>query len=127
VAVTHHSPAEERVGQRRDPVTSLHAKTHVAVSPSAMSRLVAVGAVAAFRDYGLAVPQDVSVAGFDDIETLRDLVPTLTTVHLDLQDIGSRAAALALDSELDAPVRLVRVRGEVVLRDSTRPLAELHA
>jgi LacI family transcriptional regulator len=88
----------------------------------ACNDVVAVGAVAAFRDHGLAVPQDVSVAGFDDIETLRDLVPPLTTVHLDLRDIGSRAAALALDSELDAPVRFVRVRGDVVLRDSTRRL-----
>jgi len=88
----------------------------------ACNDVVAVGAVAAFRDHGLAVPQDVSVAGFDDIETLRDLVPPLTTVHLDLRDIGSRAAALALDSEPDAPVRLVRVRGHVVLRDSTRRL-----
>jgi LacI family transcriptional regulator len=88
----------------------------------ACNDVVAVGAVAAFRDHGLAVPQDVSVAGFDDIETLRDLVPPLTTVHLDLRDIGSRGAALALDSEPDAPVRLVRVRGSVVLRDSTRSL-----
>jgi LacI family transcriptional regulator len=89
----------------------------------ACNDVVAVGAVAAFRDHGLAVPHNVSVAGFDDIETLRDLVPPLTTVHLDLRDIGSRAAALALDSEPDAPVRLVRVRGSVVLRDSTRRLA----
>jgi LacI family transcriptional regulator len=92
----------------------------------ACSDVVAVGAVAAFRDHGLAVPHDVSVAGFDDIETLRDLVPTLTTVHLDLQDIGSRAAALALDSDHDVPGRLVRVRGQVVLRDSTRRLAGAH-
>jgi LacI family transcriptional regulator len=85
--------------------------------------VVAVGAVAAFRDHGLLVPDDVSVAGFDDIKTLRDLVPPLTTVHLDLEARGSRAAALALDSDPDAPARLVRVRGQVVLRDSTRRLA----
>jgi LacI family transcriptional regulator len=89
----------------------------------ACNDVVAVGAVAAFRDHGLAVPQDVSVAGFDDIETLRDLVPHLTTVHLDLPDVGSRAAELALDSDPGAPVRLVRMRGRVVLRDSTRRLA----
>jgi LacI family transcriptional regulator len=89
----------------------------------ACNDVVAAGAVAAFRDDGLMVPEDVSVAGFDDIKTLRDLVPPLTTVHLDLEDLGSRAAALALDSDPDAPARLVRVRGQVVLRDSTRRLA----
>ncbi len=61
--------------------------------------MVAVGAVADFRDHGLAGPEDVSVAGFDDIQTLRDLVPQLTTVRLDLEALGSRAAALALDSD----------------------------
>ena len=85
----------------------------------ACNDVVAVGAVAAFRDHGLAVPQDVSVAGFDDIETLRDLVPALTTVRLDLAGIGSRAATLALDSDPGAPARVVRVPGHVVLRDST--------
>jgi LacI family transcriptional regulator len=76
--------------------------------------------MAAFRDRGLRVPADVSVAGFDDIRTLRDLFPPLTTVHLDLEDLGERAATLALDSgPADAP-RLVRARGQVVLRDSTQ-------
>ena len=69
----------------------------------ACNDVVAVGAVAAFRDHGLAVPRDVSVAGFDDIETLRDLVPALTTVHLDLAGIGSSAATLALDSDPARP------------------------
>src|SRR4051812_16305719 len=88
----------------------------------ACNDVVAVGAVAAFRDHGLRVPQDVSVAGFDDIRTLRDLVPTLTTVHLDLENVGSSAATLALDSTPNAPARLIRVRGEVILRDSTARL-----
>jgi len=86
----------------------------------ACTDVMAVGAMAALRDRGLRVPQDVSVAGFDDIRTLRDLVPPLTTVRLDLEDLGERAAALALDSGPEDPARLVRVRGQVVLRDSTR-------
>jgi LacI family transcriptional regulator len=86
----------------------------------ACNDVMAVGAIAAFRDSGLRVPQDVSVAGFDDIKPLRDLVPQLTTVHLDLEDLGERAASLALDSTPEDRPQLVRVRGKVVLRDSTR-------
>jgi LacI family transcriptional regulator len=86
----------------------------------ACNDVMAVGAMAALRDHGLRVPEDVSIAGFDDIKTLRDLVPPLTTVHLDLEELGERAAALALDSGPEDPARVVRVRGQVVLRDSTR-------
>jgi LacI family transcriptional regulator len=86
----------------------------------AVNDVMAVGAMAALRDHGLAIPQDVSVAGFDDIRTLRDLVPSLTTVGLPLEEMGERAAALALDTEPGERPRTVRVRGEVVLRDSTR-------
>jgi LacI family transcriptional regulator len=88
----------------------------------AVNDVMAVGAMAACRDEGIGVPRDLSIAGFDDIETLRDLVPPLTTVRLPLEQMGVRAAELAL--ELDAPEkdRLVRVRGEVVIRQSTRKL-----
>jgi LacI family transcriptional regulator len=89
----------------------------------ACNDVMGVGAMAAFRDLGLRVPEDVSIAGFDDIKTLRDLVPQLTTVHLDLEELGERAAALALDSEPEDRPQLVRVRGRVILRDSTRRLS----
>ena len=88
----------------------------------ACNDVMAVGAMAAFRDHGLRVAEDVSIAGFDDIKTLRDLVPSLTTVHLELEELGERVAALALDSRPEDRARLVRVRGRVVLRDSTRRL-----
>ena len=88
----------------------------------ACNDVMAVGAMAAFRDHGLRVAEDVSIAGFDDIKTLRDLVPSLTTVHLELEELGEHVAALALDSRPEDSARLVRVRGRVVLRDSTRRL-----
>ena len=62
----------------------------------------------------------MSVAGFDDIVTLRDLVPALTTVRLPLQDMGARALELALEE--DKGIRVEPVAGEVVLRESTREL-----
>jgi LacI family transcriptional regulator len=89
----------------------------------AVNDVMAVGAMAAFRDHGLTIPDDVSVAGFDDIRTLRDLVPSLTTVGLPLEEMGERAAALALDAEPGDRPRTFRVRGEVVLRASTRRLS----
>jgi LacI family transcriptional regulator len=89
----------------------------------AANDVMALGALAAFRQAGVRVPDDVSLAGFDDITTLRDVAPGLTTVRLPLEDMGVRAAELALDTEPDATHRTVKVHAEVVLRDSTRPPA----
>lgn len=91
----------------------------------AVNDVMAVGAMAAVRDAGLRVPEDVAVAGFDDIVTLRDVNPGLTTVRIPLAEVGERALALALASPGDAPdaaPQRVEVRGTVVLRESTPAL-----
>ncbi|GGM08216.1 LacI family DNA-binding transcriptional regulator [Promicromonospora citrea] len=82
----------------------------------AVNDVMAVGAMAAVRDAGLSVPGDVAVAGFDDIHTLRDVSPRLTTVRIPLDEIGALATRLALGRTGDD---VAPVRGEVVLRDST--------
>ncbi|MEV0679645.1 LacI family DNA-binding transcriptional regulator [Actinosynnema sp. NPDC050436] len=84
----------------------------------AVNDVMAMGAVAALREHGVRVPEDVSLAGFDDIPTLRDLAPGLSTVRLPLEEMGERAARLVLDEVVGEP-RAVRVAGEVVLRAST--------
>ena len=72
------------------------------------------------------MPSDMAVAGFDDIPTLRDVRPALTTVRLPLVDMGHRALVMALDGPAaggDAEVEqaVVSVAGEVVVRESTPP------
>ncbi len=64
---------------------------------------------------------DVGVAGFDDIVTLRDITPALSTVRVPLVDVGVMATELALSAESaeSAEPRLVHVDGSVVLREST--------
>ncbi|MGW2091926.1 LacI family DNA-binding transcriptional regulator [Promicromonospora sukumoe] len=84
----------------------------------AVNDVMAVGAMAAVRDAGLSVPDDVAVAGFDDIHTLRDVSPGLTTVRIPLAEVGELATELALGR---AERTRTTVRGEVVLRDSTPP------
>ena len=84
----------------------------------ALSDVMAIGALAALRDEGIRVPEDISLAGFDDIPTVRDLAPPLTTVRLPLEEMGSRALELALKPPEDGP-HVIRIDAEVVLRDST--------
>lgn len=86
----------------------------------AVTDIMAIGAIAAWREMGLSVPDDVGIAGFDDIPTLRDHTPGLTTVALPLEDIGFKAVQLALRTDLDGEDLRERIAGRVVLRDSTR-------
>lgn len=87
----------------------------------AVNDVMAMGAMAAARDAGLRVGVDVGVAGFDDIHTLRDVTPGLSTVAVPLPEVGRLATRLALQPEAETP-RIERVPVQVVLRDSTPPL-----
>lgn len=57
---------------------------------------MAVGALSALRDAGLRVPEDVALAGFDDIPIARYLTPPLSSVHVAIDELGRRATELAL-------------------------------
>lgn len=84
----------------------------------AVNDVMAVGAMAALRDHGRSVPGDVALAGFDDIATLRDVTPRLTTVAIPLSEIGGQALRLVLQEPGPQP-RIRRIKSTVVLRDST--------
>ena len=59
----------------------------------AMNDLMALGAIRQIRDFGLQVPDDIGVIGFDDSEYGWFSNPALTTVHVPLDEIGRESAA----------------------------------
>ncbi|MEU0234878.1 MULTISPECIES: LacI family DNA-binding transcriptional regulator [unclassified Streptomyces] len=89
--------------------------------------LLALGALRTALSRGLRVPQDVAIAGFDDIEDGRYSTPTLTTVSPDKQQIA-RTAVEALHARIGGGVRTRRglpaeqevvARHRLVVREST--------
>jgi LacI family transcriptional regulator len=58
---------------------------------------MAIGVLGALQDAGIRVPLDMAVTGFDDIPLARYLTPPLTTVHVDMLQLGRRAVDLLLD------------------------------
>jgi LacI family transcriptional regulator len=58
---------------------------------------MAVGVLGALADIGVLVPKEMAVAGFDDIPIARFIAPPLTTVRIDIAEIGRRAFALLFD------------------------------
>jgi len=88
----------------------------------AVNDVMAIGTAAALRAEGLRIPRDAAIAGFDDIETLRDFRPALSTVRLPLEDIGrlaTRATRGRPNGEEGEEAAPGTVTGEVTLRRST--------
>jgi len=84
--------------------------------------VLAIGALAGCQAEGLAVPREVSVTGFDDLEIAAVVTPGLTTIHFPTAELGSYAAQQLLariagkefEMRTELPV-------ELVIRASTAP------
>jgi len=80
----------------------------------------AMGSIRALHDYGYHVPHDVSIVGFDDIQSASYHVPSLTTIRQPLKLMGSTAAAALLRklAHEDLPAT-IEVQPELVVRESS--------
>ena len=75
----------------------------------------AIGAIRALMNHGLRVPEDVSIVGFDDIQSAAYHNPSLTTIRQPLQQMGGVAARILLQ----------RIRGQATFPDAVPILPEL--
>ena len=64
--------------------------------------LIALGALRAFAELNVRVPEDISVAGFDDIPGAAASNPPLTTMHLPMRALGEQATRLLMD-QIETP------------------------
>jgi LacI family transcriptional regulator len=88
----------------------------------------AIGAIEALRSHGLDVPNDVSVVGFDDIQSAAFQRPQLTTVRQPLKKMGMMAAEALLKRiarpDDNAYPRQIVIEPELVVRKSTAPASK---
>ncbi|MGA9596729.1 MAG: LacI family DNA-binding transcriptional regulator [Acidimicrobiia bacterium] len=82
---------------------------------------MALGAMHTIRGRKLRVPEDIAVAGFDDIEEAAWFAPPLTSVLQPLMDIGRHAVRTLLAEVRDgsAPASAIQLEAELVIREST--------
>ncbi len=84
------------------------------------SDIMAVGGYSALREAGLSVPEDMAVAGYDDIPLASFVSPSLTTVRSRHRDLGSVGARILLDMlKGQEPPGSTVLTGELRLRDSS--------
>ena len=83
---------------------------------------MAIGALSALREAGVRVPDDIAVAGFDDIPLARYMDPPLSSVRVPICELGARAIELLLNGithKNDHARRRESVSTELVIRRST--------
>ena len=106
---------------------TLLARTRDFTALFAFNDISAIGAVRALREHGLRVPDDVSVVGFDDIQSAAYQTPALTTVRQPLRRMGEIAAEVLLNRiahpQSRSP-REIKVAPELVVRESTREVVQ---
>ena len=90
----------------------------------AASDTLAVGALAAARDMRLRVPEDISLAGFDDIEVAAYCNPPLTTVNVPAYEIGQIAFKNLLNmiNDKSSHVEQYCLDTSIIIRNSCREL-----
>jgi LacI family transcriptional regulator len=89
----------------------------------AFNDVSAIGAMKAFRQAGLRIPDDLSVVGFDDIQSAAFQNPGLTTVRQPLYEMGEIAArSLLARMAGQPPVPEITVSPLLVVRESTGPV-----
>ncbi len=86
--------------------------------------MVAIGALIACQKRGIAVPQELSVIGFDDIRMASYVTPPLTTIHQPKVELGQLAAGVMLDLLHNRPGKNHILQPALVTRASTSPLAQ---
>jgi LacI family transcriptional regulator len=82
---------------------------------------MAVGAYRAIHELGLRIPEDISVASFNDISVAQFLNPPLTTVRLPAEEIGEQAVDLLLERAAGREIaKRIRLASQVIWRGSSR-------
>lgn len=83
---------------------------------------MAIGALSAFRQSGVRVPEDMAVAGFDDIPLARYMDPPLSSVRVHISELGAKAVEVllhAIKHKNDHVRRREKMATELVIRRSS--------
>ena len=84
--------------------------------------VLALGAILEAQAMGIAIPKDLSVVGFDNLEWAAEITPRLTTIQVPTYDMGNAAADYLIGELTGLPTsRHTKIDVDLILRDSTGP------
>lgn len=88
----------------------------------AANDLIAIGAIKALKERGIKIPQDISIVGFDDIQTAKIIEPQLTTIKQNSYDMGYESASILINNLENKEINNIEkmiFKPELVIRSST--------
>jgi len=108
--------ATEKLMARKSPPTAIFAANDD----------MAVGVIRAAKKLGIAIPDELSVAGYDDIALARQVYPSLTTISQPLATMAEHAAKIIIEgaARKEKVQRLEIVPGVLKIRESTGTVPE---
>ncbi|MXP25525.1 LacI family DNA-binding transcriptional regulator [Altererythrobacter indicus] len=88
----------------------------------AANDMMAIGAMTVLKSHGIALPDDMALAGFDDIPLARLVTPALTTIRVDIAGMGKRAMAVLFQDDpkdrVNTPILEWKIP-ELIARETT--------
>jgi LacI family transcriptional regulator len=88
----------------------------------AANDMMALGCLFALNEAGLKAPDDIALAGFDDIPMARFVSPPLTTMRVNIAELGERAARALIAQLADHPIPAQGTSApELIVRASSTP------
>jgi LacI family transcriptional regulator len=93
----------------------------------AANDLMASACMKAFREFGIKVPDDISITGFDNLPMCEMLDPPLTTMDVSKQQIGRQAMRIIVDrinDNLNDSIIKCHVGGKLIVRGSVRKISK---
>jgi DNA-binding LacI/PurR family transcriptional regulator len=87
------------------------------------SDVVAIGAMKAIRDHDLKIPEDIALAGFDDVSFSRYILPPLTTIRLPAVELAYQASEMLIQliNGEEPPRKKVCLGTDLIIRASSGP------
>jgi LacI family transcriptional regulator len=119
-------PAYELNGDFTEAAGAVAAKAIVAMQerPTAVfaaNDAMAIGAIGALRELGIRIPDDIAIAGFDDIPIAHSIMPGLTSVHTSISELGMLAMnrlMMAIEKKEEHQRQQTIIRTTLVIRES---------
>jgi LacI family transcriptional regulator len=86
--------------------------------------LIALGAIRALKEKNIKIPQEISIVGFDDIETAKLIEPPLTTIRQPAYEMGKCASEILInslnDENFNLKEKIIIFKPELIKRNSTK-------